>query len=107
MYVDPNDIKPYWTLATQYALADHMFQTQGSGSFTAHQDLIAGATAIDSTQSLLAWPTAAPWGCGAPPSTVTSLITTSGQYLVNQGPFPCLTYPTGTMRDLLDAKGIS
>ena len=44
-YVDPQQIQPYWTIAQQYVLADHMFQTQGSGSFTAHQDLIAGATA--------------------------------------------------------------
>ena len=44
-YVNPAQIQPYWTMAQQYVLADHMFQTQGSGSFTAHQDLIAGATA--------------------------------------------------------------
>ncbi len=106
-YVNPDEVQPYWTLAEQYALADHMFQTQGSGSFTAHQDLIAGATAIDSKQSLIDWPTGSPWGCGAPPKTVTSLITTTGQYRLNQGPFPCLKYPTGTIRDLLDAKGVS
>ena len=27
-----NEIKPYWDMAKQYVLADHMFQTQGSGS---------------------------------------------------------------------------
>jgi phospholipase C len=84
-----------------------MFQTQGSGSFTAHQDLIAGATAINSTQSLIDTPSSGPWGCDAPPSTKTSVLTTTGQYLRNKGPFPCLTYPTGTMRDLLDAKSVS
>ena len=46
-YVNPSQIAPYWTMAQRYVLADHMFQTQGSGSFTAHQDLIAGATIID------------------------------------------------------------
>jgi len=107
MYVDPNDIKPYWTLAQQYALADHMFQTQGSGSFTAHQDLIAGATAIDSTHSVIDTPLGSPWGCDAPPGTKTSLITTSGQYQRAKGPFPCWNYPTGTLRDLLDAKHVS
>ena len=40
-YVDPAQIRPYWDMAKQYVLADHFFQTQGSGSFTAHQDLIA------------------------------------------------------------------
>ena len=34
-------------MAKQYVFAEHMFQTQGSGSFTAHQDLIAGATIIN------------------------------------------------------------
>ena len=46
-YVDPAQIVPYWDLARQYVLADHMFQTEGSGSYTAHQDLIAGGTNID------------------------------------------------------------
>ncbi|HEY1429340.1 MAG TPA: alkaline phosphatase family protein, partial [Candidatus Tumulicola sp.] len=30
-YVDPSQIVPYWTLARQYVLSDHMFQTQGTG----------------------------------------------------------------------------
>ncbi len=38
-YVNPSQIGPYWQLAQQYVLADQMFQTQGSGSFTAHQSL--------------------------------------------------------------------
>lgn len=104
-YVDPAQIAPYWTLAKQYALADRLFQTQGSGSFTAHQDLIAGATRIDATDSLIDDPTQAPWGCPAPHGAKTSLITTSLQYEPNAGPFPCLTYKT--IADLLDAKGVS
>ncbi len=43
-YVDPQQIVPYWTIAQRYVLADQMFPTQGSGSFTAHQDLIAAGT---------------------------------------------------------------
>ena len=46
-YVNPADIAPYWDMAEQYVLADAMFQTQGSGSFTAHQDLIRGGSALD------------------------------------------------------------
>lgn len=30
-YVNPKQIAPYWDIAKQYVLADHMFQTQGSG----------------------------------------------------------------------------
>jgi phospholipase C len=104
-YADPAQIQPYWTMAKQYGLADHMFQTQGSGSFTAHQDLIAGGTQIDPTDSIIDDPTQAPWGCPAPPGARTSLITTSLQYKPGAGPFPCLTYKT--VADLLDAKGVS
>jgi phospholipase C len=106
-YVDPSQITPYWTLAQQYVLADNFFQTQGSGSFTAHQDLIAGGTAINSTESLIDDPSTGTWQCNAPPSTVTSLITIQGQFLFDQGPYPCLTYPTGTLRDLLDKQHIT
>lgn len=111
-YVEKDQIEPYWDIAEQWVLADHMFQTQGSGSFTAHQDLIRGATTINSSESLIDNPGAHPWGCDAPPQTVTSLITSSGKYLNNKGPFPCTDkFPSSayyeTLRDLLDAKGVS
>ncbi len=108
-YVNPADIAPYWTMARRYVLADHLFQTQGSGSFTAHQDLIAGGTIINlrKTLSVVDFPTAPPWGCDAPPGTLTSRLDWTGAQLVleeNQGPFPCFNYPT--MRDLLDARSV-
>jgi phospholipase C len=111
-YVDPNDIKPYWDIANQYVLADNMFDTQGSSSFTGHQDLIAGGTVVNykvkkhGDNSIIDNPYNMPWGCeDSPPNTVTSLITTSDQYLEGAGPFPCFTY--STIRDQLDAKKIS
>jgi phospholipase C len=109
-YVHPNQIKPYWDLAKQYVLSDHMFQTQGSGSFTAHQDLIRGDTAINTSFNLVDFPSGGasqPWGCDSHPGTVTSTITANGTWKPYQdhGPFPCLTY--STLRDLLDAKGLS
>lgn len=104
-YVDPAQLQPYWSLAKRYVLADHMFQTEGSGSFTAHQNLIAGGTPISATRRLIDFPTGKPWGCDAPAGTVTSLITPAGRELQNQGPFPCFSYPT--LRDLLDAKQLS
>lgn len=112
-YVNPGDIAPYWTIATDYALGDHLFQTQGSGSFTAHQDLIRGDTRIDSSDSMIDYPTQEPWGCPAPYKTVTSLITTRLKYLTNAGPAPCTSdFPLGsssykTLQDLLDAKSVS
>ena len=75
-YVSPSQIRPYWEMAHQYVLADHLFTTQGSGSFTAHQDLIAGGT-IDRygtrRVALVDFPTHFPWGCDAPAGNVTSL----------------------------------
>ena len=103
-YVDPQQIGPYWQMAQQYVLADHMYQTQASGSFTAHQDLIAGGTAIDSSHSVIDDPTGFPWGCDSPPGTTVPLLTTSGKFIFN-GPFPCFTQYQ-TMRDLLDGAHI-
>ncbi len=108
-YVDPQQIVPYWYIAGQYVLGDAMFQTQGSGSFTAHQDLIAGATIINQakTKSLVDVPTHTPWGCDAPAGTKTPVLKVVGSVLKVQqmGPYPCVTY--ATLRDLLDAKSVS
>jgi phospholipase C len=104
-YVNPADIQPYWTMAREYVLADHMFETQSSGSFVAHQDLIAGGTAINHYQSLVNYPSQPPWGCDAPAGTKTSLITVDHQFLSRKGPFPCLTYKT--LRDSLDHRLVS
>ena len=104
-YTDPQQIAPYWSIAQQYVLADHMYQTQASGSFTAHQDLIAGGTAISTTESIIDDPTGFPWGCDAPYGTTTSLITTYGQYEQNTGPFPCFNQ-YATLRDSLDGAKI-
>ncbi len=105
-YVDPQQIAPYWDIAKSYVLASHMFSTQGSGSYTAHQDLIRGGTDIDGTESLIDLPSHAPWGCDSPRGTTTSVLKVQTQkYLPYGGPFPCLKYPT--LRDLLDATGVS
>ncbi|HVN68227.1 MAG TPA: alkaline phosphatase family protein [Candidatus Binatia bacterium] len=105
-YVNPNDIRPYWDIAKQYVLADRTFQTQASGSFTAHQDLIAGGTQINSNEALIDTPTYFPWGCDANPPVRTAIIKKSnGKVYRYGGPFPCLSYPT--LRDLLDAKSVS
>jgi phospholipase C len=104
-YVNPDDIAPYWTMAKQYVLADHMFSTQSSSSFTAHQDLIAGGTPVGDGANVIDFPLPSSWGCNAPPGTVTSVITATGRYERGKGPFPCFGY--STLRDLLDAKDLS
>jgi phospholipase C len=104
-YVKPSQIKPYWQLAKQYVLADHMFPTQASGSFTAHLDLIRGDTKINSYETLIDFPNHGPWGCDAAPGVTTSLLTDTQKYLYLEGPYPCFTFTT--LRDLLDAKSVS
>lgn len=104
-YVDPAQVVPYWDLARQYVLADHMFQTQGSGSYTAHQDLIAGGTNIDPEHAVIDFPSVGPvWGCDAGAGSKTSLITKANDFMYNAGPAPCLSYQT--LRDPLDAGGV-
>jgi phospholipase C len=105
-YVNPSDIAPYWDIAKQYVLADHTFQTQASSSFTGHQDLIAGGTQISGNEAVIDNPSYFPWGCDANKTVVTAIIKKgSGKVYPYGGPFPCFTY--ATMRDLLDAKGVS
>ncbi|HYL27905.1 MAG TPA: alkaline phosphatase family protein [Candidatus Nitrosotalea sp.] len=122
-YVNPNAIVPYWAMAKQWGLANAMFQTQGSDSFTAHQELIRGGTCITpvatckspsaSSLSLIDPPTSgAVWGCDSPYGATTPEINVYGQ--VSTGPFPCSNkfpdYASGgyeTLRDVLDAQSVS
>ncbi len=104
-YVDPQQIQPYWAIANQYVLADRMFQTMGTGSFEAHQDLIRGDTALNASESVVDNPNQTPWGCDSPVGTVTNLLESTGQVLPAKGPYPCYTWTT--LRDLLDKKGVS
>jgi phospholipase C len=113
-YVEPAQIAPYWAIANQWGLADHMFQNQGSGSFIAHQDLIRGGSQINNQYSLVDNPNVMPWGCDAGGGN-TSLITQKGKYLpyVQKGPFPC-TNAKGfnasyyqVISDLLDKASVS
>jgi phospholipase C len=113
-YVNPAQITPYWTMAKSYAIANNMFQTQGSGSFTAHQDLIRGGTELTPKESLIDDPSSsAAWGCDSPGHTLTNLITTALVYKHLKGPFPCTThFPKHgvnytTLETTLDAASIS
>jgi phospholipase C len=116
-YVYPNEIAPYWDMAKQYALADHMFQTQGSGSFVGHQDLIRGSTSLNDNESFTDEPSSPNgiWGCDSTPGnsspgvpiTHTSLITKKSGYLQGEGPFPCFGPSYRTLRDALDFSHVS
>ena len=49
-YTDPAQIAPYWDIAKQYVLAEHMFTTQGSSSLHRPSGLIAGGRRSDQTR---------------------------------------------------------
>ncbi len=57
VYVPHNESKPYWDIAHEFVLADHMFQSQLDESFVAHQYIIAAqaASAVNIPR--------AQWGC--------------------------------------------
>jgi phospholipase C len=111
-YVNPTQLTPDWDIAEEYVLADHMFQTQGSGSFTAHQDLIRGGTCFKNctspytdAESLVDYPEKTPWGCDAPAGDKTSILLWTGSLLKDEhdkGPKPCMTY--STLADLFEAQ---
>ena len=105
-YVVRREVRPYWDMASRYALADHMFSTATTDSFVAHQQIIAGTTRLNSHESLTDVPSNRPWGCDAPPGTVTGLIFSDGRFNDFAGPFPCFTQ-YATMADVLDAAGVS
>ena len=104
-YVQRKEVQPYWDMAAQYTLADHMFTTATTDSFVAHQEIIAGTTALNNYESITDVPSDPPWGCDAPNGTVTHLLLKSGVENY-KGPFPCFTQ-WKTMADVLDAANVS
>ncbi|HLY02782.1 MAG TPA: alkaline phosphatase family protein [Candidatus Cybelea sp.] len=104
-YVERSETAPYWNLAQRYTLADRMFSTDTASSFIAHQELIAGTVRLNDRESLTDQPDNTPWGCDAPPGTVTPVLFRNGRYDAH-GPFPCFT-EYETIAALLDARNVS
>ncbi len=105
----PNEAGPYWEMAQQYVVADEMFPTEFGASFTGHLTLIAGNDdLVPGNNALVDLPSNEPWGCDAPPSTVSPYIHYNGvnRLYESNGPFPCLT-EFKTMADTLDTAGVS
>lgn len=114
-YVD--EAGPYWQMAMQYVLADHMFPTDFGPSFTAHQNLISGTVQIGRRTAMVNYPgTLTPaggvtynpgsWSCDSPPDIRMSTMNIRRQISAGAGPFPCFT-EYRTMADILDARGVT
>ena len=96
-YTDPSTIQPYWDLASQYTLADRMFQSNGGPSYPSHFYLIAAQT-----DSIFGNPTHPPWGCDDPPKTKVAYYKADGTVGYE---FPCIDMPT--LADELNTAGIT
>ena len=105
-FVDRTDRAPYWSMAEEFELADHMFPTMHGQSWTAHIDLIASTTNLSPTTALVDFPTAQPWDCTAPTGTTTEYIDKGGNYY-GGGPYPCFdSTQLNTMATTLDAAKV-
>jgi len=105
-FVERSESKPYWNLAHAFTLGDRMFSTETSDSFVAHQQIIAGTTRLNDTESVVDVPDAFPWGCDAPAGTTVPVIKVDGSVVTNSGVYPCFTQYK-TMADVLDAAKVS
>jgi phospholipase C len=109
MYVYPNDVAPYLTMAQTYTFADQMFQTNEGPSMPAHQFIISGTSAPSAGSNLFEAENPAGLknadnntGCTAPPAEYVEQIDPAG---VESPIYPCFEHQTLT--DLLNAANIS
>ncbi|MFZ0143357.1 MAG: alkaline phosphatase family protein [Candidatus Sulfotelmatobacter sp.] len=109
MYVYPNDVAPYLTMAQTYTFADQMFQTNEGPSMPAHQFIISGTSAPSAGSNLFEAENPAgvknannKTGCTAPAAEYVEQIDPAG---VESPIYPCFEHQTLT--DLLNAANIS
>ena len=97
-YAPQAEVAPYWTMAQQYVLGDHMFTSHIDASFVSHQYIIAGQA-----NSSVDLPTGSLWGCaGGPSDTVTTL---TAQRTIGPSQSPCQDYQT--LGDEVSNAGLS
>lgn len=96
-YVKRSEVRPYFDIAQEFTLGDHMFASQNGPSFPGHEYLIAAQSggAYDDPSDV------EPWGCDAPPSTTVPVYDSGYTSYV----YPCFNYQT--LGDELDSAGIS
>lgn len=111
-YAPQTEVQPYLDMATQYVLADNMYQTNEAGSFPAHQYIISGDAYAQptTTDNVSSDPynsktgRKTPAGCDAPKNSVVDTIDPiTGS--PGPSPFPCFERPT--LSDYLDMHGIT
>jgi len=96
-YVPHSETKPYWDMAHEWVLADHMFASQLDESFVAHQYIIAAQA-----QSSVNVPFGL-WGC--PGGSGNEVQTITQQRAIGKYQVPCFDYQT--LGDEFDKAGLS
>jgi phospholipase C len=98
VYVPHNESKPYFDMAHEWVLADHMFQSHLDESFVSHQYAIAAqaASSVDLPQGA--------WGCSG--GKYDKIATVTKQRNV-YGPYESACFDYQTLGDELDKAGLS
>lgn len=109
-YVPSSENKPYVQMATQYAFADRMFETNMGPSFPAHQYLISGTSTIVTNSKYKAAEnpytrTGRPSGGGCESPPLARVLTINPKGVEGNPVYPCFERPT--LGDLLDAQKVS
>jgi len=108
-YVPEREIKPYWRMASEYVLADRMFQTNEGPSFPAHQYLVSGTSTIANGSKLRAAENphvaggGGQGGCDSRVATLVELIDLRGRE--NRTMFPC--FDRDSLMDHVTAAGLT
>lgn len=97
VYVPHSESKPYFDMAHEFVLADHMFQSHLDESFVSHQYVIAAQA-----QASVDLPSGY-WGCDGGPSDTVDTLSQTRQYGGQQA--ACFDYTT--LGDELDGAGLS
>jgi phospholipase C len=106
VYTDPADVVPYWDLANNYVLGDHMFQSNTGPSYIAHQYIIAAHSGQATINGMSGFadnnPTSSPWGCDNDGGTVTVLGSAGAEIGKVK---PCFDYQT--LPDIMDRHSVT
>jgi phospholipase C len=108
-YVPRDEVRPYFTMASSYAFADHMFQTNQGPSFPAHQYILSGTSTVANGSPLRAaenpfHPNSGPaGGCDSPTGSLVSLIDSAGHE--SQKTYPC--FDRISLIELLDRSSLT
>jgi len=98
VYVPHTETQPYFDIATEFVVGDHMFTSHVDESFVSHQYIIAGQA-----QSAVDLPSGWPWGCDGGSSDTALTLTKQRTY----GPPEVVCFDYQTLGDELDKKKLT